>query len=157
MKMGMVRSTYILVWALGASLALACGDDDDEVDNSPAAIRALCEEGCATALSLSCPNEETVTCARDCDYTEAISEACRPTARATLQCATDLPASAWACDAEGQAAIQSDVCDAQAQALLACLAGTEEGECPFENDKECDDPTGTGFCPAGTDLDDCAP
>ena len=68
MRMAMARSTCILACALGASLALACGDDDDDgntVDNSPAAIRALCEEGCATALSLSCPNEETVTCASD--------------------------------------------------------------------------------------------
>ncbi|HEX2879623.1 MAG TPA: hypothetical protein VHO25_08795, partial [Polyangiaceae bacterium] len=28
--------------------------------------------------------------------------------------------------------------------------------CRFENDGECDDPTGIGVCPAGTDLADCA-
>ena len=156
MKLGMIRSTYTIVYALGALLAPACGDDDDEDDNSPAAIRALCEEGCATALSLSCPNEETVTCASDCDYTEAVPEVCRPNARATLECVTELPVSDWACDAEGQAAVQGDACDAELQAFVSCLSGAEGG-CPFENDEECDDPTGTDLCPAGTDLDDCAP
>jgi len=29
-------------------------------------------------------------------------------------------------------------------------------ECSFENDGTCDDPSGTGSCPAGTDLEDCA-
>jgi hypothetical protein len=151
-----IRSIYMLVCALGACLAFACGgDDEDEVDNSPAAIRALCEEGCATALSLSCLNQEAVTCASDCDYIAAIPEVCQAIARATLQCAVDRPLSEWACDADGQAGIQSDVCDEELQALLACLNVSADG-CAFENDNECDDPTGTDVCPAGTDLDDCA-
>jgi hypothetical protein len=121
----MLRSSCIDVCTLGASLALALGDDDDvAVDTSPAAI--------------------------DCDYTEAIPESCRPPARATLKCVAALPVSDWACDAEREAAVQGVVCDAELQALVACLAGTEEGECPFENDNECDDPTGAQLCPAGT-------
>src|SRR5688572_27331433 len=121
MNMGMIRSTYILVCTLGAALALACGGDDDDDDNSPAAIRALCEEGCATAQSLSCPNEEAVTCAKDCEYTAAIPENCRPTARATLQCVVARPVSDWGCDTEGQAELQGEVCDAEAEAFLTCL------------------------------------
>jgi hypothetical protein len=54
------------------------------------------------------------------------------------------------------AAVQGEVCNAELEALLALLGGTEDGTCSFENGDECDDPTVTELCPAGTELADCA-
>jgi hypothetical protein len=43
-------------------------------------------------------------------------------------------------------------CTAPAQGVTA-----ECGEgCPWTNDDECDEPEGTGYCPEGSDVNDCA-
>jgi len=151
----MNRSTYIFVCALGVFMTPACGDDDDD-DNSGQSIQALCQDACATAAGLSCPNDDAATCVSDCQLGGDLPEACQATAQTALGCLSERPASDWECDADGEAALKDGICTAEGAALLACLFdNTDDGTCPFEEDNECDDPTGTDLCPAGTDLADC--
>jgi len=147
----MNRSTYVLVFALGFSLTPACGDDDGGGES----LAALCERACSRGAGLACPNDEPSTCASDCEGADALPEACQSPARIALECAADRPASDWACDEDGEAALMTGICGEEGNALLVCLVGAD-GTCPFENDSECDDPTGTELCPAGTDVADCA-
>ena len=153
----MNRSTYIFACALGFLLTPACGDDDDDDDgsNSGQSIQALCQDACNTAAGLSCPNEDAATCVSDCELGGDLLEACQATAQAALECVSERPASDWECDADGEADLKDGICEAEGSALLACLFDNEDGGCPFEADNECDDPTGTDLCPAGTDLADC--
>ena len=150
----MNSSKYILVLALGLALAAACGDDD----GGGASVESLCQKRCTLVAGLSCPNETAATCQSECEQVaDAVPPACLPQAKAGLQCAVNRPASDWECDASGDADIKSGVCDAETSAVVSCVFGNEDGTCPteFENDGECDDPTGTDLCPAGTDVADC--
>lgn len=151
----MNRSVYMFVGALGFSLTPGCGDDDD--DGGGESIRDLCEEACATAAGLSCPNDDAAACVSECAVDEEALGPCLQPARAALECVAERPASDWECDTDGEAALKDGICDEEGSALLVCVFGnTEAGTCPFEEDQECDDPTGTDLCPAGTDLVDCS-
>jgi hypothetical protein len=152
----MHRSTYTLAFAFAFSLTPACGDDGD--GGSGESIEGLCQKGCTLSASLACPNDNASTCLADCvDGAAALPEACESQANDALQCAVNRPASDWECDSEGESTLKENVCDEEATPLLLCLFGTsEDGMCPFEEDDECDDPTGTDLCPPGTDLVDCA-
>ena len=140
---------YCLVFALGFSLVAGCGDDDD----GGGSIQSLCERGCRTEASLNCPNDSPSTCVSECvDGASGVPAECQGQANDALQCIVNLPASSWACDADGEGSPSEGSCTQQANALLTCVF---DGECPFEDDDECDDPSGTGFCAAGTDVADC--
>lgn len=157
--MSLTRSTYIFVYALGLSLAPACGDDDDDHDGGGGreSVQALCQQACTTAAGLSCPGDDDSTCVGDCELLEDVPEACLPAARTALECIAERPVSDWTCDADGESVLQDGLCNEEGNALLVCVLGeTEDGTCPFEEDDECDDPTGTALCPAGTDQVDCA-
>jgi hypothetical protein len=147
----MHRFNYALVFALAFSLIPACGDDDGGGES----LAALCERACSNGSTLACPNDGPSTCATTCEEADELPEACRSPARVALECAADRPASDWACDEDGEAALMTGICGEEGNALLVCLIA-EDGTCPYENDDECDDPTGTAICPAGTDLADCA-
>ncbi|WP_437692991.1 latent transforming growth factor beta-binding protein [Sorangium sp. So ce176] len=49
----------------------------------------------------------------------------------------------------------AEVCDEAEAALLGCLDLGDEEHCSTAGDGICDEPEGTGACPAGTDPDDC--
>jgi hypothetical protein len=148
----MRRSTYTLVFAFGLSLTPACGDDEGDGES----IESLCQKGCTISASLACPNDDASTCLSDClEDAEATPEGCLSPAKVAVGCIVNRPASDWECDAEaGSATIKAGICAEESEALLACVFG-DDGTCPFENDAECDDPTGTDLCAAGTDLADC--
>lgn len=142
-----------LLFALGFSLVAGCGDDDDEGGS----VQSLCEKGCRTEASLNCPNDDSSSCVSDCvEGANGIPAECQSQSNSLLQCASNLPASSWECDADGEGALKAGNCIEQANAALTCVFGT--GVCPedFENDGECDDPTGTALCAAGEDVADCS-
>jgi len=149
----MHRSTYTLVFALGFFLTPACGDDDGSGDS----IDTLCQKGCTLSASLACPNDDPATCLSECvDGAEALPDECRSEANVALGCVVNRPASDWECDADGESTVKDGVCAEEANTLLVCIFGSaQDGMCPFEEDDECDDPTGTDLCPAGTDVADC--
>jgi hypothetical protein len=153
----MNRFTQTVSFVFALSLAPACGDDDGD-GGSGESLEALCQKGCTLQATLACPNDDDSTCMMEClDGSDAIPEACEAEVRAALDCAVNRPASDWECDAEGEATPKEGLCDAEGTAVLLCaVSNNEDGTCPFENDQECDDPTGTDICPAGTDLADCA-
>jgi hypothetical protein len=146
----MKRLPSALAFVLGLSLTGACGDDDGDGES----LAALCQRACTTGASIDCPADDASTCVSDCQGADEIPEPCRSLARTALECAVERPASDWACDEEGSAVL-NQACGEEGRALLACVVG-EDGTCPFEDDDECDDPTGTNVCPAGTDLADCS-
>jgi hypothetical protein len=145
----MHRSTSVVVFALGFALTAACGDDDGGGES----LAALCQRACALASSVGCPNDDASTCTSDCEGADAFPQACQSPARDALECAVSRPVSDWECDAQGTAVL-NDICGEEGNAFLVCRIG-EDGMCPFENDGECDDPTGTAICPAETDRADC--
>ncbi|WP_437737533.1 latent transforming growth factor beta-binding protein [Sorangium sp. So ce1335] len=49
----------------------------------------------------------------------------------------------------------AEVCNVAAAALLGCLEPDDRDHCPTAGDGICDEPGGTGDCPAGTDPADC--
>lgn len=154
----MNRFTSIFGLALGLTLSFACGDDggDGEDVGSRESISTLCQRACATAASLSCPNQDDAACRNDCEQAEA-AQTCQVEARTAVECFAGRPASDWECDEDGEATLKDEVCAAEGNAALACLFGdSEDGACPFEDDGECDDPTGSDLCAAGTDLADCS-
>jgi hypothetical protein len=96
------------------------------------------------------------TCVSDCVEDEPnIPEACRREVVAVSECFVNRPASDWECDADGYAGPKEGVCAAETTRALTCVLDSNE-PCPFEEDDECDDPSGTNLCPAGTDLADCS-
>ena len=106
--------------------------------------------------SLSCPGDDASTCAEECSLIENVPEPCLDAARTALECIAEWPASDWTCDANGESVLKDDICYGEGSALFVCaFANNEDGTCPFEEDNECDDPTGTDLCPAGTALADC--
>lgn len=106
---------------------------------------------------LACPNDVPSTCVSECLESEAdIPEACRREVVAVSECFVNRPASDWECDADGHAGPKEGVCTEEAGRALLCVLDNSDGTCPFEDDDECDDPTGTSLCPAGTDLADCS-
>lgn len=138
--------------ALGLLFTPACGDDDGGGGES---IPVSCQKACATAASLSCPNEDVAACRSDCEQAGALPM-CQAEARAAVRCAAARPASDWECDEDGEAELKDGICEEEGEVLFSCVFGdNEDGTCPFENDGECDDPTGTDICPAGTDVADC--
>jgi hypothetical protein len=137
---------------------VACGDDDGEGPGG-GSVQTLCQRGCALEASLACPNDTPATCVAECEQAAADAPAaCQTQASAAIECAANQPASDWECEADGTAGPREGVCSEPFTALLICLVGNgpDDGTCPFENDDECDDPTGTALCDAGTDLADCA-
>jgi hypothetical protein len=143
-------SRCIVVCGLGLFLAAACGDDD----GGGASVRSVCEKGCAIEASLACPMDTPATCVSQCEQSaSAIPAECRPQVDAARACAANLPASEWEC-ADGTAGPKPDACAAEGTAAINCLNG-DDG-CFFADDGECDDPTGTDNCPAGTDVADCS-
>lgn len=150
---------YALV-ALGMAMVAACGDDDGDGNGggSGTSLQALCQRGCMMEASLACPNDTPATCLSECEQEAAqVPEACRAQATAAVECAVNRPASDWECDEDEEAAPKDGVCAQQVGAAVACVfeSNQEDGTCAFENDDECDDPTGTDLCPAGTDVADC--
>jgi hypothetical protein len=95
------------------------------------------------------------TCLEDCNTASELS-ACQSEARAALTCTVARPASDWECDEDGEAALAEGVCENESNALLLCAFNADDGLCPFENDGECDDPSGTDSCEEGTDVADCS-
>lgn len=142
-------SKYAVFLGFSLSLLSACGDDDEG-----ASLQSICEKGCATIASLSCPDENATTCVSECEMGPSnFPDACRSQAIDVIECAANRPASDWECDSDGEAAPKEGVCAGEINAVVACAS---DGTCPFENDDECDDPTGTDLCPAGTDVADCS-
>lgn len=153
----MKHSKITAVLALGAFIfTAACGDDDDS--STGTSVQSLCERGCSTTASLSCPNDTPSTCVSECveGYADSPQE-CRQAMTSALECIANRPASDWECDDDGDVSLKEGVCTQEAFALFGCLLEhAPEDDCPFENDGDCDDPTGTDLCPAGTDLADCS-
>jgi hypothetical protein len=146
-------SQCTLVFALGVSLVTACGDDDE----GGASVQAVCEKGCSLEASLACPNDIPSTCVSECVEDAAeIPEACRRQVTTAGECIVNRPASDWECGGDGQAGPKEGVCAQEAVPAFVCLQQSSDGTCPFEDDDECDDPTGTDLCPAGTDVADCS-
>ena len=144
-------SRSILTGTLGLALAVACGDDDGGESD----IESLCEQGCTIEASLACPNDVPSTCISECREGNAgIPRECVSEVTAALACAVNRPVSDWECGDEGTAGLVNGVCAQQSTAALQCVFA--DGSCPFENDDECDDPTGTAICDEGTDLADCS-
>ncbi|HTV22417.1 MAG TPA: hypothetical protein VMG12_27200 [Polyangiaceae bacterium] len=154
----MRRSLCTLLFVLGASSAAACGDDGDD-GGSRDSTQAICDKGCARAATLACPYDgDVATCVSQCREdleSDIIPEACRPEAIGLLECLADRPVSEWICDENGEATVMEGACAPEMTAAQACVQRSSGSECIFENDDECDDPTGTDLCPAGTDVADC--
>lgn len=157
--------------AFGALIfSSSCGDDgDDGGGGGGGSLQAICERGCATTATLQCPNDNASTCVSTCvDEANSMPEACRSVVLTIGECLSNRPASDWECDEFGEATPKDGVCVQEQLAALTCVLSNQPSNpapgdpapssstCPFENDGECDDPTGSDICPAGTDLADCS-
>jgi purine nucleoside permease len=96
------------------------GDDDDDA----AQPKSLCERGCDTTTTLGCSEDKPASCVTDCEAMLAgLSEHCKTEVKVYSDCALVRPASDYECNSAGNAALKSEVCSDEYQAVLACVAG----------------------------------
>lgn len=118
--------TILIAAALCVPALTACGGDDDD-DDGGGGSGAGCEDACATAATLDCPNDEPSTCVQDCEDELAGFKQMYPDCGAQLDaaasCFAALPASSWACDADGEANPDMNQCSEQQNAVGACILG----------------------------------
>jgi hypothetical protein len=101
-------------------------------------ILTACDWYCDVAVP--CGDLSRTECEEDCDYFYAQTVACASAFEEMAHCLRP-----YANDCEG-----ADACTPETNALVSICAG--EGECPYTNDGECDEPN---ICAPGTDADDC--
>jgi hypothetical protein len=122
---GMMNVSIILVSAgLLVPALVACGGKEDD-DVGGANTQALCEQGCATTASLSCPRADT--CVADCQQLASTLKTALPNCGAQIdafaQCVSIRPVEDFECVSDGTAAPRANVCADEQAAVFACAMG----------------------------------
>jgi hypothetical protein len=140
-----MRVRHVMITAAIAGLFAACassGSDDGKPEQP--VYGTVCEARCACE---DCSGDKEGLCEAEQDAIAKRSEKrCQDEHTAYVDCVR----------LEGRCVDGhhlAEVCNVQAAALLGCLDPT--GHCPSAGDGICDEPQGTGNCPAGTDPADC--
>ncbi|WP_437746769.1 latent transforming growth factor beta-binding protein [Sorangium sp. So ce302] len=140
-----MRVRHVMITAAIAGLFAACASSQsDDGKTEPPVYGTVCEARCACE---DCSGDEEGLCEAE---EEAIAK------RAEERCQDEHAAYIDCVRLEGRCVDGhhlAEVCNAHAAALQGCLDPT--GHCPSADDGICDEPQGTGKCPAGTDPADC--
>lgn len=115
MPTSLVRSALLL----GLVLLASCGGSDD----SSSTFTADCQKVCQTVGPLKCPMEDAASCNMMCTQTADVLPKCRSQTEALVKCEATHPAADWECDADGEASLKGQFCDAEGLALFGCAFG----------------------------------
>lgn len=140
-----MRVRHVMTTAALAGWFAACASSGGSEPAEPV-YATVCEARCACE---DCSGENDGLCEAE---QEAIAE------RAERRCQDEHAAYVECVRLEGRCVDGhhlAEVCNAAAAALLGCLEPDDRAHCPTAGDGICDEPGGTGECPAGTDPADC--
>ena len=138
--------TFALVSCLVlTSSFIACSSGSGSAGGGSLSSPSTCEEVCAKALELSCPNETLESCTADCkaDYSTYESAGCSSQSGSMLGCIETK--ATFHCGTNGQASVDStlllDACKSETIALAGCAACVQDA-----NDDPCDICEKTSCC-----------
>ncbi|WP_437931418.1 latent transforming growth factor beta-binding protein [Sorangium sp. So ce291] len=142
-----MRVRHVMTTAALAGLFAACAGSEGGENGKPV-YATVCEARCACE---GCSGDQGGLCeAEQGALAQQAEERCQAEHTAYIDCVR----------LEGRCVDghhAAEGCEVAAAALLGCLEPSEQDRCSSEGDGICDEPRGTGLCPAGTDIEDCEP
>lgn len=139
-----MRVRHVMITAAIAGLFAACASSGGDGGKTEPVYGTVCEARCACE---GCSGDQQGLCEAEQDaIAERSEERCQDEYTAYIDCVR----------LEGRCVDGhhlAEVCNVHEEALLDCLDSTDR--CPSAGDGICDEPQGTGNCPAGTDPADC--
>jgi hypothetical protein len=97
-------------------------------------------------VAVRCGDTTAAECLSGCNTLYGMGGECRTAMDTLAQCVRTY--------SNDCAAAETSCSDEATVLITACEGGG--GECPYTDDGECDEPEGLGFCPEGTDVNDCS-